>query len=70
MEIKHTEDQYRDLDQDWYRRGAEISTLKERVNNWQIIAFLLVGVIVAILSSSPSDYEDKPDCEPTAYHPC
>jgi len=71
----HTEEDYKDLEEAYlstreslYSARADLETMTSFRN---FLALIAIAASLAVFSPSPSsDYEDRPDCEPTAYTVC
>lgn len=75
METKYTEKEYRDMCQKWQDELLKNQSLRikleDKSTGFNILAIALISALLVIWTPSSNDnYEDKPDCEPTAYHPC
>ncbi len=75
METKYTEKEYRDMCQKWQDELLKNQSLRikleDKSTGFNILAIALISALLVMWTPSSNDnYEDKPDCEPTAYHPC
>lgn len=75
MEPKYTEKEYRDMCQKWQDELIKNQSLRikleDKSTGFNILAIALISALLVIWTpSSTNNYEDRPDCEPTAYHPC
>jgi hypothetical protein len=75
MEPKYTEKEYRDMCQKWQDELIKNQSLRikleDKSTGFNILAIALISALLVMWTPSSNDnYEDRPDCEPTAYHPC
>lgn len=75
METKYTEKEYRDMCQKWQDELLKNQSLRikleDKSTGFNFLAIALISALLVMWTPSSNDtYEDKPDCEPTAYHPC